>query len=84
MNLKGVEMEKDHDMYVIINGQKHEIEDHTLTYEEIVKLAGLEPDPNNPLAVTFSLGNETGSVKLGETVKVKNGMVFDVTPTYRS
>ncbi len=76
---------------VIVNGTPKEVSAKELTFEQVVELAF----PNNPwgnpntiytVAYRRGEGNKPqGSmVQGGEPVKVKDGMIFDVTPTDKS
>lgn len=75
---------------IIVNGTPHEVDKkEEITYEEVVTLAF--PDyPQHP-EITYSVkykrgdGNKPEGILLpGKSVKVKDRMVFDVTPTNQS
>lgn len=75
--------------HIFVNGQKKTVTTKTVTYEEIVKLAFPNPitGPNIICTVGYEDGphqNPSGSLMPGGTVKVKDGMIFDVTPTDKS
>ena len=60
-----------------------------LTFDEVVALAFPNPDkgPNIVYTVTFRRGQgdkPQGTLVEGESVKVKDGMIFDVTATDKS
>ena len=83
------ELEKHKDFHIIINGRKRTVEHREATFEEIVKLAYEHPPkgPNVVFTVTYHNGphhNPEGSLLPGGRVKVKDGMVFDVTETDKS
>jgi hypothetical protein len=76
---------------VIVNGTPKEVSTKELTFEQVVELAF----PNNPwgnpntvytVAYRRGEGNKPQGtlVQGGQPVKVKDGMIFDVTPTDKS
>lgn len=74
---------------IYVNGQEKKITTKTVTYEEIVKLAF--PTPITGQNIIYTVGyedgphnNPSGSLMPGGTVHIKNGMIFDVTPTDKS
>jgi Multiubiquitin len=74
---------------IIVNGQKKEVAETKLTFEEVVKLAfpALPTGDNVMFTVRYRHGprqNPSGTLLEGETVYIKNGMIFDVTQTVRS
>lgn len=74
---------------IIVNGQQKTVMTKTVSYEEIVKLAFPDPiiGPNIIYTVGYEDGphhNPSGSLMPGGKVKVKDGMIFDVTPTDKS
>jgi Multiubiquitin len=71
---------------IIINGRKKEVPKGDLSFSEVVALSGLPNDPNTIFTVTYRRGegNNEGPLVQGESVKVKEGMIFDVTPTNKS
>lgn len=74
---------------IIVNAQQKTVMTKTVTYEEIVKLAFPNPitGPNIIYTVGYEDGpheNPSGSLMPGGKVKVKDGMIFDVTPTDKS
>ena len=61
----------------------------TVTFDEIVKLAFPNPPSGANILYTVSYEdgprkNPQGSLKEGQSVKVKNGMIFNVTATDKS
>jgi len=75
--------------HIIVNGQQKTVTTKTVSYEEIVKLA--LPDPITGTKIIYTVGyedgphqNPSGSLIPGGKVKVKDGMIFDVTPTDKS
>ena len=74
---------------IIVNGQKKVVTTKTVTFDEIVKLAFPTPPPGANILYTVSYEdgprvNPQGSLKEGQSVKVKNGMIFNVTATDKS
>lgn len=74
---------------IIVNGQQKTVTTKAVSYEQIVKLAFPAPitGPNIIYTVGYEDGphqNPSGSLMTGGTVKVKDGMIFDVTPTDKS
>lgn len=75
---------------IIINGRPKTIpKNDDLTFEEIVALAFENPPTGDGIQYTIQYsrgqGNKpTGAMVEGQSVKVKNGMEFDVTSTNRS
>jgi hypothetical protein len=74
---------------IIINGQKKEVTETKVAFDEIVKLAfpALPTGDNVMFTVRYRHGprqNPSGTLLEGETVRIKNGMIFDVTQTVRS
>jgi hypothetical protein len=75
---------------IIINGRPKSVQkNEDLTFEEVVALAF--PNPPVGKGVQFTVqytrghGNKpTGTLVENQSVKVKEGMEFDVTPTNRS
>lgn len=73
---------------IIVNTREHQVEKDEITFDEVVAL-GLNPVPSGPnvlitVAYHRGQGNKSGDLLPGQSVKVKDGMVFDVTPTDQS
>jgi hypothetical protein len=74
---------------IIVNGRQKEVSTKKLTFDQVVALA-FNPVPSGPnvqFTVTYRKGprkNPDGSMTEGETVRVKDGMIFDVTETNKS
>jgi hypothetical protein len=73
---------------IIVNTREHQVEKDEITFDEVVAL-GHNPVPSGPnvlITVTYhrGQGNKSGDLLPGRSVKVKDGMVFDVTPTDQS
>jgi hypothetical protein len=73
---------------IYVNTKPKAVEKDEITFEEIIRLAYENPPsgPNWVFTVTYhrGQGNKEGSLHAGENVKVKDGMVFDVTATDKS
>jgi hypothetical protein len=74
---------------IIVNARSKEVTGDEQSFEQIVALA-FNPVPTGPnivFTVTFRKGpreNPEGTLTPGETVEIKEGMVFDVTATDKS
>lgn len=77
------------DYRIIVNAREELVEQHRLSYEQVVRL-GFNPVPTGPdiiFTVTYRKGphsNPKGTLSEGESVTIKNGMIFVVTQTNRS
>ena len=71
---------------VYVNGQAKQVEKREYSFEEVVRLAFENPNPNNEYTVTYSKGEhpKEGTLVVGQTVKMKEDMIFDVTETNKS
>jgi hypothetical protein len=73
---------------IIVNARPKSVEKDEISFEEIIRLAYDNPPtgPNWVFTVTCHRGhgNKEGSLHPAETVKAKDGMVFDVTATDKS
>ena len=85
--------EKEHDkktVTIIVNGRPKEVPKDDITYEQVVDLAFDNNPPtgeNIVITVTYSKGEEghkEGTLVPGDSVKAKDGMVFNVTATDKS
>lgn len=84
-----MEHDKDHKEFTIIVNTRPKIwKEKRISYEEVVILAfgSYSEDPNIVYTVTYSKGEDRheGSLVKGESVKVKDGMIFNVTQTNKS
>jgi hypothetical protein len=82
---------KDKDVTVIVNGREKTVTSKELTFEQVVTLAFDNPPtgPNILFTITYRKGGnehkpEGSMVEGGDPVKVKNGMIFNVTATDKS
>lgn len=81
--------EHDKAVCVIVNGRRKEVDKRRLTFDEVVALAFSTPPQGDAVQFTvqYTRGPEdkpSGTLVEGQSVKVKDGMEFDVTPTNRS
>ena len=85
------EEHEDHKEFtIIVNGREKKVNKKELTYNEVVALAYDNNPPtgeNIIFVITYRRGQGNkpeGSLVQGETVKIKDGMIFNVTPTDKS
>ena len=74
---------------IIVNGREKTINEKLLSFNELISLAGFSFVPNERTiyTVTYKKGDNQkpeGSMVDGDSVKVKNGMLFNVTATDKS
>lgn len=74
---------------IIVNARKHLWKQKEISFDEVVKLAfgTISEDPNIVYTVIYKRGpkeNPEGSMVKGDTVKIKNEMVFNATLTDKS
>ncbi|BFU96780.1 MAG: hypothetical protein NTNFB02_35020 [Nitrospira sp.] len=74
---------------IIVNGRKKEVATKELSYADIVNLAYDNNPPTGPnivITVTFKKGegDKQGTLLPGDTIKIKDGMIFNVTATDKS
>lgn len=77
------------DFTIIVNGRQKVVAKRELSFAEVVALAFPNPPsgPNIMFTITYRNGprkNPEGSLLEGATVKIKEGMVFNVTQTNKS
>lgn len=81
--------DQDRQFTIIVNARKKLWQKKEITYEEVVVLVfgTYEDNENIVYTVTYSKGdkpNHEGSLVKGGSVKVKDGMIFNVTRTDKS
>lgn len=74
---------------IIVNGRERTVTGKEVTFDQLVALAFDTPPTGENIVFTITFrrghGNKPeGSVLEGESVKVKKGMIFNVTPTDKS
>jgi len=81
---------KAHEATIVINGTAHVVTSKELTFSEVVALAydGNPPSgPNWIFTVSYRKGEDKkpmGTLVAGDSIKVKDGMIFNVTATDKS
>lgn len=80
---------QDKETTIVVNGRQKTVTSKTLTFDEVVALAFDNPPTGENVLFTITyqrgMGNKPeGSLTAGEEVKVKEGMIFNVTSTNRS
>jgi hypothetical protein len=75
--------------WIVVNGDRRVVHGERVTFEEIVKIAYPVPPPGTDVQFTmqYTRGPEikpAGTLIEGQSVKIRDGMEFDVTPTNRS
>ena len=85
------EKQKEHDkeVTIIVNTREKTWNKKEISYEEVIVLAfgSYSNDENVVYTVTYSKGPDShheGSLVKGDSVKVKDGMIFNVTQTNKS
>jgi hypothetical protein len=74
---------------IIVNGREKTVEKGVLTFDQLVALA-FENPPTGPFicfTITYRRGQGNkpeGTLAEGESVKIKDGMIFNVTATDKS
>jgi hypothetical protein len=79
----------DRTVTLIVNGRKKPWHEKKISFREVVELAygTYDPSPNVSYTVTFSKGpdqNPEGRLVDGKSVRVKDGMIFNVKRTNKS
>ena len=74
---------------IIVNTRRHLWDAKEISYEQLVALAYPGETPNDEVAFTVRYsrghgGHGSGTLTAGESVRVQDGMVCDVTRTTRS
>ena len=76
------------DVTIIVNGREKTVPKTDLTSGDLVKLAFDDPPTGEFICFTITYrrghGNKEGTLAEGESVKVKDGMIFNVTATDKS
>lgn len=82
-------MSKDKQVTIIVNGTQKSVDKDDLSYDEVVRLAFETPPygENTLFSVSYVRGHGNkpeGILAPGGSVKVKEGMIIDVTATDKS
>ena len=81
----GAEHHKEYD--IIVNGTSKKWGEKEISFNQVVILAFGKIDPNARYTITYKRGHgdkPEGTLAPGDSVKVKEGMIFNVTPTNKS
>lgn len=83
------EHEADHNKVysIVVNGRQREVTEHKLSYQQVVKLAFSDDQPDQNTIYTVAYANphgKDGTLTDGQDVNIKEGMVFNVSKTNRS
>lgn len=81
--------EKEKQITIIVNGKKKTVSGKEISYEQLVVLAfDIPPTGENILfTITYRKGDDRkpeGTLLPGDSVKIKDGMIFNVTATDKS
>ena len=79
----------DKDVTIVVNGRQKVVTAKEMTFADIVALAFDNPatGPNVVFTITYRRGHgekPEGTLVEGESVKIKDGMIFNVTETSKS
>lgn len=85
----GVNTPKEKLFNIIVNGKQKQFEGKEISFEQVIQLAfgAISTGPNVSYAVTYKRGEGNkpeGSLVAGESVKLKEGMIFNATATDKS
>ena len=72
---------------IIINGRQFEVTGNRISYSEVVQLAFPNDQPSDTIEYTVAYANphgKDGTLVEGQSVHIKEGMIFNVTKTNRS
>jgi len=79
---------RDKEVAIVVNGRAKTVAEKEISFDEVVKLAFPTPPAGENILYTVNYrrgeGNKQGSLVEGQAIKVKEGMIFDVTATDRS
>ena len=80
--------EQKHTFDVIVNGRPKRVTSKELSFEQIVALGFDSPPTGQNIVFTVTYrkgeGNKDGTLIKGQAVKIKDGMIFNVTATDKS
>lgn len=72
---------------IIVNGREKQYPKEEISFAEVVALAFENPSKDTMYTVTYKKGHGNkpeGTLVEGQSVKVKDGMIFNVTATNKS
>ena len=89
MSTEAIEHDKGHEVTIYVNTRPKPWGEKDISYDQVVALAFATPPTgdNVDITVTYRRGDgkkPEGALSAGGEVKVKDGMIFDVTATDRS
>lgn len=80
----------EHEITIVVDGTQHQWSEKEISYDQVVSLAYNGSPPTGEqvdITVGYRRGHgekAEGDLEKGQSVKVKDGMIFDVTATDRS
>ena len=79
----------DKEFTIVVNGREKKWKEKEISFDQVVILAfgSVSTDPNVTYSMTYKRGEGNkpeGTMDKGDVVKVKEGMIFNVTPTNKS
>jgi hypothetical protein len=86
---KGHDDHRDKEIVIVVNGRKKTVDTKKLTFDELISL-GFDDPPTGEFicfTITYRRGHgekPAGTLIEGEPVRVKDGMIFNVTATDKS
>ena len=80
---------QDKQFTIVVNAREKTFTGREISFNQVVELAfgSVSQNPNIVYSVTYKRGEGNkpeGSMEKGDTVKIKDGMIFNVTPTTQS
>lgn len=85
---EAAEHQKDKSYTIVVDGTEHTVTNDLVSYEQVVQLAyPTPPTPDTIFSVSYEKAKKhphEGDLVPGQTVEVKDGTEFDVTPTGKS
>jgi hypothetical protein len=77
-----------HEVTIVVNGRQRTVAKKEITFDEVVRLAFDNPPSGDNVAFSVTYrraeGNRSGTLEDCSEIKVKEGMIFDVTATDKS
>lgn len=76
--------------WIIVNARRKEVHERHLSFTQVVELAFPDTPPNENIIYTVTYRNggserhPEGTVVAGQSVRIKDGTIFDVTATNKS
>ena len=80
--------DRKHEVTIVVNGRQRTVDEKEISFDEVVELAFDNPPSGDNVVFTVTYrraeGNKSGTLEEGSEIKVKEGMIFDVTATDKS